>query len=168
MKCRGDKWWVCRAGLPSSDEGEAGWERYDQRMDEMVLEFGNFLNDIWLQYALPWYQRCDDPLFVADWMETRDRGSRFFCSLAVLHHMGGDDRRAADYLIRCFDEASVAYDELYRELYKEHHRSWLGRWWGDDGLTDEAIAERSGKWMEQRKWTAETARKLADGLGIVV
>lgn len=168
MKYRHDKWWVLRAGLPTSDEGDDRWERYDRRMDEMILEFGHFLNDIWLQYALPWYQRCDDPLFVADWMETRDRGSRSYCSLAVLHHMGGDDRRAADYLHRCFDEASVTYDELYRELYREHHRSWLGRWWGDDGLSDEVIAERAQNWLTQGKRTAETAQKLAGGLGIVV
>jgi hypothetical protein len=170
MKYQRNGYWCLRAGLPAPEEGEEGWVRYDRRMDELIIEFGQFYNDIWLQYALPWYQQCHDPLFVADQVEKYNKyGTRTYGTLAALCHMGGDNERAANYLRRCFDDAQISYEERYRKLHKKHHRSWW--WWlsrGAEILSDEDIAKRARYRLERDKRTAETARKLADGLGIAV
>jgi len=169
MKYHRAGWWFLDAGLPKPGEGEDRWERFDRRMDELILKFGQYINDIWLRYTLPWYKRCDDPLFVADWMVKYGHAGMAYCTLAVLHHLADDKTGAAEYLQRCFDDAAITYDKLYRTLYRQYHQSWLESLWrGHKGWADEEIARMAHSRLKQSKHDAETARTLANGLNIVV
>ena len=117
-----------------------------------------------------WYERCDDPLFVADWIEHHDTSAanRVDLTYAVLHHLGGNDERAAQFLWRRVKAAEITYDELYSEYYRERRGSWLRRLLYPGGWSEERVAEQTASSLEYWRELSEAARKLAGGLGIAL
>lgn len=152
-------------------EFELGDEEYIRRWTEGSRELGLFLDKQWRAFAWDWYQKCDDPMFVADWIEDRERGSdrEDDCACAVLCHMAGDNQRAATYLRRRFEAAAIPYDDVYNELHRRHRGPWYrGLWEGSSRWSPEQVADHAHRTLLGHKIGAEAARQLADGLGIKI
>jgi hypothetical protein len=143
----------------SDEECKSDWDRG-------VRELGEFMDRQWLIHAPDWYRKCDDPMFIVDWMETEDSLGRYGdITLAALCHVAGSTDRARFYLRRRVEEAKITYEELYRELHKDKRGNWLRRLWSS-GWSEEKIVESAKGRLEGLRETADAARKLADGIGI--
>ena len=168
MKYQRDGWWALpkhpMIGKPGFDEDE-----FDRIIWDNVAKLGRFLDEQWRAHMPAWYRSCDDPLFVADWIENRQFFLKAVSSdftLAILYHQGGDDERAARYLHRRIEEGRLTYNETYSELRKEHGGSWLRQLLYPGCWSEEKVAEGAASTLKWRREYAEAARRLADGLGI--
>ncbi len=141
-------------------------EERTRAMDRGIRELGLFIDEQWRAFVPDWYRKCDDPMFVVDWMEKHgSRGFAIDLALAALCHMAADNGRAAFYLRRRIEEAGISYEDLYRELHRHYRGNWLQRLWSR-GWSEQKVAELASGRLAAMKEAAEAARKLADGLGI--
>lgn len=173
MKYQRDGWWVLPAHPmienPRRDGEEFDEDEYYRIIWDHVNELGRFLDEQWRTYVPAWYESCDDPLFIVDWIENRNnRSSRGLdITFAILCHLGGEDERAARYLGRRIDAARRSHDETYSEIHRERRGSWL-RGLLETRWSEEQVAEEAANLLDARRGYAEAARRLADGLGIAL
>lgn len=167
MRYRRKGWWVKPIHL-LPPESEVSEEEYDRIEEDIIDRMGRFLDEQWRAHVPAWYERCDDPLFVIDWLENHQPsgGAPTDLTNAVLYHLAGDNALAAECLQRPIQEAEISYEEFYRRIYRDRGGSWLRQLLYPGTWTKEQVAKAttsSLKWCAER---AEAARKLANGLGI--
>ena len=150
-------------GKPGFDE-----EEFDKIIYENIKKLGHFLNDQWRAHVPAWYQRCDDPLFVIDWLENHQPsgGAPLDLTCAILYHLAGDNGLAAECLRKTVKKAEASYEELYRQIYRDRGGSWFRRLYDPATWTKERVAKSAARALEWRAERAEAARRLANGLGI--
>ncbi len=143
-------------------------EEERHRLRKGRQELGLFLDEQWRIHALAWYFRCNDPLFVVNWIETDEFYSDHYdISAAVLCHMAGDNGKAASYLQRRFEDARLSYDEIYKNFYKRQRGNWFQRVWaGGYVWTEERVAAEAKAELTLLANLAKAGRNLAAGLGI--
>ncbi|MDH5410337.1 MAG: hypothetical protein OEZ03_08200 [Alphaproteobacteria bacterium] len=141
-------------------------QKWRRRIKTITEELGHDLDMLWRKYELDWLQRCDDPLFFAEWTEQHVyRG----CNLqrAAAYHLAGADDRAAAALRRDVEEAEIPYEVMVERMDVRERGDPRWRWLhGDQGKTREYVENSTRRWMDARKRDADAARKLANGLGI--
>ena len=141
------------------------WRR---RVAAVTEELGHDLDRLWRKYELDWLQRCDDPLYFAEWIERYlTRGSSLL--RAVAYHLAGADDQAAAVLRRDVEEAEVPFDVMVERIDFKERGDPKWRWLhGDQGKSREWVEEYTRDWMVYRQKDADDARRLASGLGIIL
>lgn len=167
MQFQNRGWWVLP---PRPMIGELGYDEdeLDKITCENIKKLGYLLDNQWRAHVPTWYERCDDPLFVIDWLDKHQPsgGAPLDLTSAVLYHLAGKNGLAAECLRKTVQKAEISYDELYREIYRERGGSWLYRLYYPGTWTKERVAESTVDALERRADRAEAARRLAHGLGI--
>jgi hypothetical protein len=152
--------------LPS--RSEVSKEEYDRIEADIFDRWGHFLDDQWRAHVLTWYERCDDPLFVIDWLENHQGsgGTTIDLTCAILYHLAGDNGLAAECLRKTVQEAEISYEDHYRTIYRDRGGSWFRRLYDPGTWTKERVAKSAAGALEWCAERAEAARRLASGLGI--
>ena len=169
MDFRSYGWWVKPIHLLPS-ESEVGEEEYDRIEEDIIDRMGHFLDDQWRAHVPTWSERCDDPLFIIDWLENHQPsgGASKDLTYAVLYHLAGDNILASEYLRRPIQKAEISYEELYTKIHRERRGSWLRRLLYPNCWSEERVAKAAALRLKLSQEFAEGARKLANGLGIAL
>ena len=155
-------------------------ERLSRDNKETAEAVGRELDFLWRKYSHDWLRRCDDPRYLAEWLNTyvfsgkyTPLRSTYAATAATAYHMAGDQDGAASVLNRLIAELETAFEtELARKQARDRTPGPIAQW--VRGLIGHPTPPPREHNAEARAWAkldvkrenAEAARKLAAGLGI--
>ena len=134
-----------------------------------IEELGHHIDKLWKEHVARWYQDCEDPKFLIDWMVKQEvNGYGKEIVLGVLCHLVGNEKLAAFCLTRPIIAANEN-DELFNEYLTELHVPSSNRHTTIMGTRP--WSEREVEyWARQHTWPvaehAGIAEAIADHLGI--